>query len=496
MLRLCGILVAALLLGGGAEAATVRIGLPSFPPSNADPFDATARASLLSTRAVYDTLAELGLDLRPRPALAASWRNVDPNTWVVTLKPGITFSNGEPLSADAVVVSYMFPKSPEARTLITAAEVQNIASVRAIDKLTVEFKTTNPDPAFTRRMAIIPIVPPAYWKKVGHAGFVKAPVGTGPFIVENWTTARVTLTAFKNSWRAPRTDRLEILNLPLVTARIQALMSNRIDIASDVGPDNIETLMRNGYAIYQRPVSAVDVMALNTLLPNSPFKDVRVRQALNYAIDRQGIASTILHDRVPPASQPAARANPDYDPEIKAYPFDPKKAKALLAEAGYPNGFAFTYEMNNAGGADMAAIMEQVARNLSQVGVRMEIRPVPWPQIVRNVRQGTWQAEAFGLEYEVLPTGDTLWPYRLHSCAWTHPWYCDDAVMPLIAEAKSTFDDNRRRDVVRKILDRTQEQAASVLLFEPAGLDGLSPKVMNYQEVFGTIGYERLTLRP
>lgn len=478
-----------------AVAATVRIGLPSFPTNGADPFEATARASLLSARAVYDALTQLGPDMAPAPGLATAWRKTDPLTWVVSLRPGVTFSNGEPLTSEAVVVSYEFLKTPEAVTLIMAPEVENIAAVRAIDDLAVEFKTKRPEPGFARRMAIIPIVPPAYWRKVGHNGFVRAPIGTGPFIVESWDNARVALRAFPKSWRAAAAERMEILNLPVPTARLQALLSDRIDIAAEVGPDNVELLTSSGFKIYQRPVSSVDVMTLNALLPGSPFKDVRVRQAVNYAIDRGAIAGQILHGLVPPASQVTARINPEYDPTIAPYPYDPVKAKALLAEAGFPNGFSFTYEMNSAGGADMAATMEQVAHGLAQVGIRMEIRPVPWTQIVRHVRQGGWEAQAFGLEFEALPTGDTLWPFRLHSCSWQKPWYCDEALTPLIAEAKSTFNPARRREVVHQILRRTQEQAAVVALFEPVGLDGLSPKVENYTQVFGQISYQTLEVR-
>ena len=487
---------AMILASGPCAAATVRIGLPSFPPSNAAPFDATSRAALLSMRAIFDALTQLGDGMRPEPALATSWRNTDDLTWIVTLRPNVSFSNGEPMNADAVVFSYNVLKTPEAFRQIMVAEVQNIVSVRAVDPLMVEVKTKLPDPGFARRMAIIPIVAPAHWKKVGLDGYTLAPIGTGSFAVEKWDTARVTLTAFKKSWRAPVADRLEILNLPIATTRVQALLSGRIDIAADLGPETIDTIKSAGFVAAQRPVSSVDVMTLNAMLPNSPFKDVRVRQALNYAIDRDTIAKQILNGLVPPASQVTARINPEYDPSIAPYPYDPAKAKALLKEAGYPDGFSFVYEMNNAGGADMSAIMEQIAHSLGQVGIKMEIRPAPWPQIVQHVRYGGWTAQAFGLEFEDLPAGDTLWPFRLHACVWQAPWYCDETLTPVIAEARTTFDPKKRLELIHKVLRRTHEQAAVVPLFEPVGLDGLSPKVKNYTQTFGNISYPIVTVAP
>jgi len=489
--------IAALLFAASAMAVTVRIGLPAFPPSGADPFEATSRASLHSTRAVYDALTMLGADMAPEPALALSWRTTAPDTWVVTLRPNVAFSNGEPLTAEAVVVSYGFLKTPDAKTLIMAPEVANVASVRAIDELTVEFKTHEPEPSFARRLAVIPIVPPVYWRKVGHDGFIRAPIGSGSFVVENWESARITMRANEKSWRKPVADRLELLNLPIAPSRLQSLLSNRTDVIVDVGPDNVPILNASGFRVYQRPVSSVDVMALNVLSPGSPFKDVRVRRALNYAVDREAIAKLILHGLVPPATQVTARSNPEYDPSIAGYPYDPAKAKALLAEAGFPDGFSFVYEMNNAAGADMATITEQVAHGFAQIGVMMEIRPVPWPQMVRHIRQGGWDAKtyAFAHQFEALPAGDTLWGFRLHSCAWQKPWYCDEALTPMIADAKGAFDPAQRRALIHKILRRTHEQAAVVVLFEPVGLDGLSSLVENYSQLFGQISYDKLTVR-
>ena len=131
--------------------------------------------------------------------------------------------------------------------------------------------------------------------------------------------------------------------------------------------------------------------------------------------------------------------------------------------------------------------MEQVANDLAKVGVKMEIQSFPWSQWVRGVQIGEFLGDAFNFEYETLPTGDTLRPYRLYSCTWAHPWYCDDAIMPLIAEAKATFDSARRKVLIKQILTRTDEQAPVLFLFEPLGVDGISPKVENYSQEDGII---------
>jgi peptide/nickel transport system substrate-binding protein len=217
---------------------------------------------------------------------------------------------------------------------------------------------------------------------------------------------------------------------------------------------------------------------------------------VNYAVDRAAIARTIFRGMVPPATQSASRNNPDYDPDLKGYPYDPAKAKALLTAAGYPNGFSFAVEMSaGTSGGELPAAMQQVASDLAKIGVKMEIRPLPLAQWQRNTHLGDFQSDAFNFEYETLPTGDTLRPYRLHSCTAPHPWYCDQAIMPMITEAKATFDPTRRSVLMKQILARTDEQAPAIFLFESLGLDGVSPKVENYSQDNGIIPFARISIK-
>ncbi|SVC77663.1 uncharacterized protein METZ01_LOCUS330517, partial [marine metagenome] len=168
-------------------------------------------------------------------------------------------------------------------------------------------------------------------------------------------------------------------------------------------------------------------------------------------------------------------------------------AKALLREAGYPKGFSFVYEFSmGTGGAHQAAIYQQVASDLAKVGVTMDIKPFPWPQLLRGILQGEWRSHAFGFEYETLPTGETLRPFRLHSCTWAHPWYCDEMIQPVIEQAKHMFIESERRALIRLILSRYHEEAAALLLFEQLGLDAYTPTVTGYSQVNGLIPFATL----
>ncbi|MDX2142657.1 MAG: ABC transporter substrate-binding protein [Rhodospirillaceae bacterium] len=480
----------------GAETATVRIGLASLPPWNGNPYTSSARTSWYTWRAFFDTLVQLGPDMAPAPALALTWQNTTPQTWVIGLRPGVTFSNGEPFNAEAVIANIAYLQSPAAVKESLGQEVENIAGLRALDPLTLEITTKKPDPLLPRQLAALPIVPPAYWAKAGRDAFALAPVGTGSFMVEKWGTARLELKAFPNSWRAPKSERVQIVVLPETSSRVQALLSGRIELASEIGPEDIDVITAAGFSHYQRPATSLEVIALNTLV-DSPLKDKRVRQALNYAVDRKAITATILHGLVEPATQTTPRSNPDYDPTIPGYAYDPAKAKALLAEAGYPNGFSFVFEMSSGtSGSHTASVMQTVASDLAAVGVKMEIRPIPWSQYVRGVLQGEWNSQAFGFEYETMPTGATMRPFRLHSCSWPFPWYCDQDIMPVIEDAKTAFDPQRRLEATRKVLRAYHDNAAAILLYEPLGIDGLSPKLVGYSQVNGIIPYQDLMVRP
>ena len=495
------ILTACLALGfasPSADAATVRIGVSSLPPQNGNPFASPARTTWYTGRAYMDMLTQLGEGTKPEPALALSWTSTDPTTWIVKLRPKVTFSNGEPFDAAAVVFTYEYLKTPEAQVDAIAREADGIVSVRAIDPLTVEFKTKIPDPGFARQLSVTPIIPPGYWKKVGKDGFLLAPVGTGSFKVEKWEKNRVVFTASKGSWRAPKVDGLEIIALPETTTRIQALLSGRIDIALEIGAEDVDAVTAAGFKTYQRPGTSVHVIAFNQLLDGSPFKDVRVRQALNYGVNKQAIVDAFAHGLVPPATQTAARGNAEYDPTLKGYPYDPAKAKALLAEAGYGKGKDLTFEMAfSAGtsGKDWEAALQQTATDLEKIGVHVVLRSLPWSQWVRGVQQGEWTGQAFGFEYETLPTGDLLRPYRLYTCTWAHPWYCDKEIVPLVDEAKSTFSAERRKQLIKQILARTNEQAPTLLMYEPLGLDAISPKIDGYDQLNAIIPFARISVK-
>ena len=383
-------LLALSFISGANAETTFRIGLSSLPNGNGNPFFSAARTSAYTHRASFDTLTQLGSNLKIEPGLALSWDRTTDTTWIVKLREGVRFSNGEVFDADAVLYTFRYLKSDEGARENLSRDMQDIAGMAALDPQTIRFETAAPMGGFPRLLAVVPIVAPAHWQAVGRDGFTFDPVGTGPFRVTEWNSTQVLFDAYRESWRAPKVDKLEILILPEMSTRIAALETDRIDVASEIGPDDVFTLEAAGMKTYQRPATAPQVIAFNIVI-DSPFKDVRVRQALNYAVNKEVIAATIMGGLARVSTQMTTGINPDRHPDLEPYPYDPDKARALLAEAGYPDGFSFIFEFSfGTAGNHMPSMYQQVASDLAQVGVHMEVRPLIWSQYVKGILQGQW----------------------------------------------------------------------------------------------------------
>lgn len=489
----------ALPTGGGVAAraeTTLRVAVTSLPPAQGNPHTGTNVPTSYTWSAIFDGLTYVNDRGETEPALALSWQALAPTLWRFALRPGVRFSNGEPFDAEAVAatVRYLIGEG-RAIGVSVAREIEDVVAIRVVDPMTVEIETAVPNPFLPAGMSTVRIVAPQQWATLGPEGFARAPVGTGPFAVERWDPARVTLRAFRESWRAPKIDRLVILQLADLSARVQGLQAGQVDIAVAVGPDDRLGVEAVGGRVLVRPGHNIFALSYIATKPDSPFRDKRVRQALNYAIDAQAAIDGLLDGSTRRPSQPAPPMAFGYNPALAPYPYDPARARQLLAQAGYPNGFRFTAQLVVGGTAGDGPIMQQAALDLAKVGVTMDIRPMPSPQLIRGIQQGDWEGEAFGMDFGTAPTMDALRPMRLHSCAWRHPWFCDEALMPLIEQTRATFDLEERRRLTQELMAALRETAPGLLLFENVFHWGIAARVADFDADFGNLRYERITLR-
>ncbi len=475
-----------------ADANTLRITLRSMPPGNANPHTSGGWPPLFIWPALFEALTGIGDDGTLEPVLANNWGYEDDTTWVFTLKDGIQFSNGEPFDATAAAETINYLLSDEGRVFSAHREVRNVARATARDRLTLEVKTTQPDSMIPGRLAGVRILPPKYFAEVSPEAFALKPHGTGSYMVERWETGRASLIKNPYAWRPPQIDRIDYTAAPDSTARTQALLSGAVDIAYDLGATDIPQIERAGVRIDYRTRAAVQMWQFVTEV-ESPLQDKRVRQALNYAVDIETIVAALLQGVSVAAGQVAARGTFGFDPEIKPYPHDPDKARALLSEAGYPNGFTIPFQVV-AASAEEESVYVQVAQDLRQVGVEVDLIQVPFTKQVQSVYGAPWDGKAFNMNYGSLPSLDPLSSMGYHSCLWPWPWICRKDIAERTLAADREFNTDKRRDIVRGILQDLHDDPPGIYLYENVHIDGITSRVKTYDAPFGFIRYHTLAL--
>ncbi len=462
-----------------AAEKVLRFGLVSLPQDLGNPFGSYTIPTVVPGLAVFDSLTVVDMDGVLQPWIAEQWEAVDPLTWHFTLKPNVNFSNGEPFDAAAAAAALNYFASGDGLIEVVAQSVIDVANARAIEPLLLEVKTKAPNILLPRRLSGIRIPAPGPWAELGRRGFSQAPVGSGPFIATRWDSTQVDLVANPNSWRPPLVDRIEIKAVPEITTRLQGLITEALDVAFDIGPDDGPIVESAGGRLNVRPTGRVQLLTFMSI-GDSPVADVRVRQALNYAVNKQQIIDVLLASATKPTGQAAVKASFGYNPDVEAYPYDPDKARALLAEAGYPDGFDLPADMTPGAMAGDGAWYLQIANNLADIGVRVTYQASPFTIHIRKIRQGGWNGLAFGMDFNNLPSLDVLWPLRIHSCLWKAPWHCRPEWVPLIEDAEQEFDLEERRRKTQDLVQLYRDEPTSLYLWEMPGIDGVAGRVINY----------------
>ena len=491
-----GFLVA-LATSTAALGTDLRYGAKGLPVSFGNPYTANGSPSNYVWAAMFDGLTRLDKDGNLAPALASAWKPLSPNTWQFNLRRDVAFSNGEPLNADTVIATLNWLRTPEGLRTIVGNEVRGIAGVEADGEHTVIITTARPDPILPRRLSGVMMVAARAWTELGPEAFAKTPANTGPFTVKDWGNgAKMTLVANPASWRAPKVDRLILVNLPENSTRVQALLAGQVDIAGNIGVDDLDTLDGAGMLTAVGPAMSVLSIAFRQDKAG-PLNDVRVRQALNYAVDKKSLSDVLLRGLGPPAGQPAARQVTGYNPDVRPYPYDPAKAKALLAEAGYPDGFALHAEVMVDRSPGDRAMFESVVAALAKVGVTLELRTITFGAWMDAYQSGNWGADtdAFLLSFNAGPYNDVARPLEIYSCLRPNGFTCDKALTAKIVAANEEMDANRRLTQLGDLARLFHDTAPALYLTELFDLFGLNRKVEGFAISNRVPVYEAISLR-
>jgi peptide/nickel transport system substrate-binding protein len=475
--------------------ATLRAAVNSFPASLGSPYQGNGRPGTLIWYALFDGLTELNESGELVPALALSWRLETPTRWVFELRPGVRYANGVPFDAVAAAEVIRWLGTKPGRATVIGNELRNVTAAIAAGPLVLVIETRDPDPILPKRMVGALMVEPGAWRALGPAAFALQPIGTGAYRLERFDQGRRRAYAVRNpyAWRPGKFDRMEWVELPDAAVRTQALLSRDVDIAA-VEIEEMDRLIDRGYPIITAPsMSVMSIAFITERATPGPLQDVRVRQALNYAVDRDLIARVLLRGKGRGAGQPAPRNAFGNDPSLAPWPYDPARARQLLAEAGYAGGFKLQAQVQpNAFPAD-GLIFQTAAHYLRQVGVELTLRNITFPQYLRNLQRNGFTGDAFGTAWNSAPYNDATRPMELFSCARAKPFFCDRALTAELERVKRIVSEDERRIAMQALSKRYRDAAPALFLVEQIDLYAYSPdltnvKILNRVPAYAEIG--------
>lgn len=417
------------------------------------------------------------------PHLATSWEWIEPTTLYMTLREGVTFHNGEPFNADAVIATFNYALDPtEPRP--GASQISWVQEVEKIDDYTILIRAKEPTPHALETLATsAPIYPPQYLAEVGSEGFSKHPIGTGPYRLVRWDDNEHVFERnedyFVGSQAKPAIKNLIVRIYPEESSRIAALLAGEAQIAraGSLSLDQLPTL-ESAPGVRPETVPILRVWFLQMDAPGRSgvdvFTDRRVRQAVNYAIDRQEIIDGLLlgYGEVIHAPCNPLQFGCDPDAAVK-YEYNPEKARELLREAGYPNGF--TVEL----WAYRDQLMAQAIQGyLEDVGIQTELRWFAGQYDVASQHFAAGEVPfwfgAWG-SYSIFDASASLDVYFGRDGTFTYG--TTPEVEELLAFARSTNDPEERKSAYREAIRIITEEAYWVPLFSGSVLAGVSESV-------------------
>lgn len=415
------------------------------------------------------------------PDLAESYEKVDDTTWEVKLKEGVTFHNGEAL--DAEDVKYSLERVALDDTLLDHINYKTIKEVKVIDDLTLQIITHEPDPALLNRVSRIAssILPSEYIEENGFDHFMENPVGTGPFQFEEWKRDdRITLSVYEDYFEGANEEWDEVVFrvIPENSTRVSELLTGGVDIAVNVPPSEWERVESNDGTHLSQATSNRTMMLFLRSTEGFPTEDVRVRKALDLAIDNKAITDNLLNGAGVPTITRVAPGNFGFAEDLyDTYNYNLEEAKALLAEAGYPDGFEMTLHSPRGRYLQDAEIAEMVAGMWAQIGVTANVEFMEWSNFV-EMRNAGENKDAFllALGNSMFDAANALDWYNYERFKGQIDYY-NEEVEELLAAAAQNMDEEERRQQYIKAQELLAEDVAHIVLHQESINIGVNDRI-------------------
>ncbi|MEK3978453.1 ABC transporter substrate-binding protein [Psychrobacillus sp. FSL K6-2836] len=457
----------------------------SGDPQSWDPIDTFLLDWSSVASSVFEGLVDRTLDLELVPGLAEKWEYKDDKTIVFTLRQGVQFHNGEPFNADAVKYTFDRLLGDEGKKGPQYSNYSSIESVEVNDEYTITMHMSTADPVLLTKLSGYGavIVPPKYIEENGDEHFNNNPVGTGPFKMTGYKRDQeVVLEKSENYWKEglPKLDGITFKVIPEASTRLAELQTGKIDVMKRVEVAQAETVKSTDF-LELKEVGTPTVYSLRFDTAKEPLGDVRVRQALNYAINKEEIISEILGGYGKPISTYQSELSFGNNPDLKPYPYDPEKAKELLKEAGVAEGTSLDLFIPGTDG-NFKEIAQAVSFYLEEVGLKLNINSV----------------DSTTLTSDLIPKGDAGHMYRQGWGGWTldfdntaylmyhegeqwNPSFKDEKVEELLAAERATVDQEKREAIFLELTEVLYELAPEVNLYQAVDLYAVNKRLKNFQ---------------
>jgi peptide/nickel transport system substrate-binding protein len=449
-----------------------------------DPHMHFQRVGILININMFDSLLHKNTKLEYEPSLATSWKALNDTTWEFKLRKGVKFHNGDLLTAEDVKFSFdrVLEPGKEQKRSPQYGNVRAIKEVRIVNPETIHLVTDKPFPLLLERLVFFPIVPRKHIEKVGDAAFAEsATVGTGPWKLVEWKRGQhLKLEAFNDHWRGkPAFKNLVFREIPEVATQIAELKTGGVDLIRNVSADLVPELKAHAQTyVTSAPILRTHYIQLD--MRTEPFNKKLVRQAANYAMDREAIVQKMMAGLGKPMATVVHSAAFGYDPSVTVYPYDPKKAKALLAQAGYPNGVDITI---HSAFTEFRPVFEAMAQMLTDSGIRTTAKiwdPGPaWNKFFQGEGKAAHGFYGSWGYYSVFDADAILHPlYHTEPGGWIGKWYTKvEGLDPMIDQARSTLDQPRRKQIYSQVQKLIKEEAPTIFLFHQYDTLGVGKKV-------------------
>jgi ABC-type transport system substrate-binding protein len=455
-----------------------------------DPQDMTDNPSENVCRHIYDNLVAFDEKLNIKPSLAQSWEtSADGKIWTFHLRNDVKFQDGTPFNAKAVKASFdrvLLDKDPFLGRVLRRRSLYTVLSeVKVVDDYTVQLITKDPFGPMLPTLAhgAGGIVSYDATQKSGK-DFGSQPVGTGPFKFVEWVRGeRIVLQKNPNYWSAaPKIDRIVFLTVKEDATRVAMLERGEGDVVLSI-PATEVTRLRSNPAITMRVDDSVRVIFMGMNTQKKPFTDMLVREALNYAVDRKAITDRILMGLGTPMDSPMGAAWGHVSGRV--YEYNPDKAKALLAQAGYPNGFETTMWSPQGRYLMDRQVAEAVVGYLDKVGVKVKMQVMEWATYMNALsvpaKQANWDLFLLGWAPS---TGDADWALRPVLATSMFPpdgnndaLYSNSTVDALILKGMTSTDQNVRLNAYSQVQQLVLADAPWIFLHVQQQVTGVRNRV-------------------